>query len=111
MQPVCSEQVEEEDVFETNDDGLNDDNTCLILKVFEVWHYDNIEQYHPTRNPDIGLFTQYVNNFMIMKLGQSSLYIIACCSQKINLLIEFQNSQKKLEMRQMARTPPWEAWA
>uniref|UniRef100_A0A915HTU9 Uncharacterized protein n=1 Tax=Romanomermis culicivorax TaxID=13658 RepID=A0A915HTU9_ROMCU len=36
--------------------------------IFEVWHYDNIEQYHSTRNPDGGLFTQYVNTFMEMKL-------------------------------------------
>uniref|UniRef100_A0A915KJ18 Uncharacterized protein n=1 Tax=Romanomermis culicivorax TaxID=13658 RepID=A0A915KJ18_ROMCU len=33
-----------------------------------VWHYDNIEQYHPTRNPDGGLFTQYVNTLMKIKL-------------------------------------------
>uniref|UniRef100_A0A915IY46 Uncharacterized protein n=1 Tax=Romanomermis culicivorax TaxID=13658 RepID=A0A915IY46_ROMCU len=53
MQPVGNEQLEEEDVFETND---------------EVWHYDNIHQYHPTKNPDDGSFTQYVNIFMKMKL-------------------------------------------
>uniref|UniRef100_A0A915IWV4 Uncharacterized protein n=1 Tax=Romanomermis culicivorax TaxID=13658 RepID=A0A915IWV4_ROMCU len=52
MQPVGSEEVEEED----------------ILKIFEVWHYDKVEQYHPTKNPEGGLFTQYVNTFIKMEL-------------------------------------------
>uniref|UniRef100_A0A915JN84 DNA-directed DNA polymerase n=1 Tax=Romanomermis culicivorax TaxID=13658 RepID=A0A915JN84_ROMCU len=39
-----------------------------ILKIFEVWHYDNIEQHHLTSNGDGGLFIQYVNTFMKMKL-------------------------------------------
>uniref|UniRef100_A0A915KEX4 Uncharacterized protein n=1 Tax=Romanomermis culicivorax TaxID=13658 RepID=A0A915KEX4_ROMCU len=39
-----------------------------ILKIFEVWHYNNVEQYHPMRNPDGGLFTEYVNTFMKLKL-------------------------------------------
>uniref|UniRef100_A0A915HGE1 Uncharacterized protein n=1 Tax=Romanomermis culicivorax TaxID=13658 RepID=A0A915HGE1_ROMCU len=46
-----------------------------ILKVFEIWYYNNVEQYHPTKNPDSGLFTQYFNTFMKMKLllkGQPS---------------------------------------
>uniref|UniRef100_A0A915JE73 Uncharacterized protein n=1 Tax=Romanomermis culicivorax TaxID=13658 RepID=A0A915JE73_ROMCU len=38
-----------------------------ILKIFEVWHFDSVEQYHPTKNPDGGLFTRYVNTFMKMK--------------------------------------------
>uniref|UniRef100_A0A915HWJ0 Uncharacterized protein n=1 Tax=Romanomermis culicivorax TaxID=13658 RepID=A0A915HWJ0_ROMCU len=32
MQHVGSEQVEEEDVFETGDEGVNDDNTCLTTE-------------------------------------------------------------------------------
>uniref|UniRef100_A0A915KAI4 Uncharacterized protein n=1 Tax=Romanomermis culicivorax TaxID=13658 RepID=A0A915KAI4_ROMCU len=79
MQPVGNEQIKEEDVFETNDKGVNDDNTRLTMQekilrqmelgdIFEVWHYNNIEQYHPTKNPDDGLFPQYVNTFMKMKL-------------------------------------------
>uniref|UniRef100_A0A915JXP0 Uncharacterized protein n=1 Tax=Romanomermis culicivorax TaxID=13658 RepID=A0A915JXP0_ROMCU len=39
-----------------------------ILKIFEVWHYDNFEQYHPTKKPDGYSFTQYVDNIMKMKL-------------------------------------------
>uniref|UniRef100_A0A915IN81 Uncharacterized protein n=1 Tax=Romanomermis culicivorax TaxID=13658 RepID=A0A915IN81_ROMCU len=37
-------------------------------KIFEVWLYDYVEQYHRTRYHDGGLFTQYVNIFMKMKL-------------------------------------------
>uniref|UniRef100_A0A915IB23 Uncharacterized protein n=1 Tax=Romanomermis culicivorax TaxID=13658 RepID=A0A915IB23_ROMCU len=36
--------------------------------IASVWHLDNVEQYHPTKNRDGGLFTQYVNTFMKMKL-------------------------------------------
>uniref|UniRef100_A0A915HI91 Uncharacterized protein n=1 Tax=Romanomermis culicivorax TaxID=13658 RepID=A0A915HI91_ROMCU len=44
-----------------------------ILKIFEVWHYNKEEQYHPTKNPEGGVFTQYVNTFMKMKLfGQQN---------------------------------------
>uniref|UniRef100_A0A915HWQ5 Uncharacterized protein n=1 Tax=Romanomermis culicivorax TaxID=13658 RepID=A0A915HWQ5_ROMCU len=39
-----------------------------ILKIFAVWHYNNIEQYHPTENRDGSLSTQYANTFMKMKL-------------------------------------------
>jgi hypothetical protein len=39
-----------------------------ILEIFEVWHYEKLEQYDPVTNPDGGLFTGYVNTFMKMKL-------------------------------------------
>jgi hypothetical protein len=32
-----------------------------------VWHYEKVEQYHPVNNPDGGLFTAYINQFMAMK--------------------------------------------
>uniref|UniRef100_A0A915IYK6 Uncharacterized protein n=1 Tax=Romanomermis culicivorax TaxID=13658 RepID=A0A915IYK6_ROMCU len=43
-----------------------------ILKIFEVWHYDNVEQYHLTENHDSGLFPQYVNTFMKLKLSPTA---------------------------------------
>uniref|UniRef100_A0A915J535 Uncharacterized protein n=1 Tax=Romanomermis culicivorax TaxID=13658 RepID=A0A915J535_ROMCU len=44
-----------------------------ILKILEVWHYDNVGQYHPIRNPDGGLITQYVSTFTKTKLfGQQN---------------------------------------
>uniref|UniRef100_A0A915JXA7 Uncharacterized protein n=1 Tax=Romanomermis culicivorax TaxID=13658 RepID=A0A915JXA7_ROMCU len=39
-----------------------------MTRIFDVWHHDNVEQYRPTKNPDGGLFTQYVDTFMKMKL-------------------------------------------
>jgi hypothetical protein len=38
-----------------------------ILEIYEVWHYEKVEQYHPINNPDGGLFTAYINQFMAMK--------------------------------------------
>uniref|UniRef100_A0A915ISU8 Uncharacterized protein n=1 Tax=Romanomermis culicivorax TaxID=13658 RepID=A0A915ISU8_ROMCU len=64
MQPVGNERIEEE-----------------ILKIFEVWHYDNSEKYHPTKNPDGGLFTQYFNTLMKMKLQHNY-----CCNSNITLI-------------------------
>uniref|UniRef100_A0A915JP04 Uncharacterized protein n=1 Tax=Romanomermis culicivorax TaxID=13658 RepID=A0A915JP04_ROMCU len=44
-----------------------------IFKIFGALHYHNIEQFHLTENPDGGLFTQYFNTFMKMKLfGQGN---------------------------------------
>uniref|UniRef100_A0A915KUR0 Uncharacterized protein n=1 Tax=Romanomermis culicivorax TaxID=13658 RepID=A0A915KUR0_ROMCU len=43
-------------------------NTSIQSRIILIWHYDNVEQYHPTRNPDGGLSTQHVNPFMKMKL-------------------------------------------
>uniref|UniRef100_A0A915KBQ3 Vitellogenin n=1 Tax=Romanomermis culicivorax TaxID=13658 RepID=A0A915KBQ3_ROMCU len=79
MQPVGNEQVKEEDVFETND---------------EVWHYDNLEQYQPTRNPDGGLFTQYVNTFMKIK-GYRCLHIL-----KIDTRMLFNSTKNALNGKQ-----------
>uniref|UniRef100_A0A915HW48 Uncharacterized protein n=1 Tax=Romanomermis culicivorax TaxID=13658 RepID=A0A915HW48_ROMCU len=39
-----------------------------LHQIFEVWHYNNVEKYHPTKKPDGSLFTQYINIFMQMKL-------------------------------------------
>uniref|UniRef100_A0A915KBF4 DNA-directed DNA polymerase n=1 Tax=Romanomermis culicivorax TaxID=13658 RepID=A0A915KBF4_ROMCU len=101
MQSVGNEEVEEEDVFETNDEAFfgghtnaiklyhkmyyNEDGTplekinyvdvCSLYPVINkcgkyptVLLYDNVEQYHPTRNPDGGFFAQYVNTSVEMKL-------------------------------------------
>uniref|UniRef100_A0A915JNQ0 Uncharacterized protein n=1 Tax=Romanomermis culicivorax TaxID=13658 RepID=A0A915JNQ0_ROMCU len=56
--------------IKNNEDGtpVEKINYMDILKISEVWHYDNVEQYHPIRNPDGGLFTQYINIFMKMVL-------------------------------------------
>lgn len=37
-----------------------------MLKVHEVWHYDNIEKYDPDTKTG-GLFTEYINTFLKMK--------------------------------------------
>jgi len=42
----------------------------------EVWHFDKIEKYDPISNPYGGLFTEYVNKFMKMKLVKK-LYAIS----------------------------------
>ena len=37
-----------------------------IVKIYEVWHFDNISQYDPESKSG-GIFTEYVNNFLKMK--------------------------------------------
>jgi len=39
-----------------------------VLKIMEVWHFDQVEVYDKDENPDGGLFSQYVNCFMKLKL-------------------------------------------
>jgi len=34
----------------------------------EVWHYDKFEMYDKDKNQDGGLFSQYVNCFMKLKM-------------------------------------------
>uniref|UniRef100_A0A915KAR5 DNA-directed DNA polymerase n=1 Tax=Romanomermis culicivorax TaxID=13658 RepID=A0A915KAR5_ROMCU len=65
IQPVSNKQIEEDTMQEK---VLPQMELSNILKIFEVWHYDNVEQHHPTKNPEGGFFTQYLNTFMKMKL-------------------------------------------
>uniref|UniRef100_A0A915I0G8 Uncharacterized protein n=1 Tax=Romanomermis culicivorax TaxID=13658 RepID=A0A915I0G8_ROMCU len=49
MQLVGCKQIEEEDVFGTNDEDVNDDNTCLtmqekVLRQTELGMYLNMSQ-------------------------------------------------------------------
>jgi len=37
-----------------------------VLKIYEVWHFENISQYDPTTQTG-GLFTEYVNTFLKVK--------------------------------------------
>lgn len=39
-----------------------------IVKIYYVWHYEQSTQYNKEVNPDGGLFTDYVNTFMKIKL-------------------------------------------
>lgn len=39
----------------------------IVLETYEVWHYDETEQHDHDNNPDRGLFTSYINDFMKLK--------------------------------------------
>ena len=41
-----------------------------MLKVYEVWQYDTVPQYDPSTG-DGGLFAQYMNTFMNIKIEAS----------------------------------------
>ena len=41
-----------------------------LLKVYEVWQYDTITKYDPSTGDD-GLFAQYMNTFMKIKMEAS----------------------------------------
>ena len=41
-----------------------------MLKVYEVWQYDTITKYDP-KTGDGGLFAQYMNTFMKIKMEAS----------------------------------------
>ena len=41
-----------------------------IVRIYEIWHWDNVEQYNP-QNKSGGLFTSYVNTFLKIKQESS----------------------------------------
>jgi len=47
---------------------FNSIDSFQVLQIMEVWHYEKTEKYDKDCNPDGGLFSQYVNCFMKLKL-------------------------------------------
>lgn len=43
------------------------ENGYKIQEIYEVWHYEETEQYDKEENPSGGLFTTYINKFMKLK--------------------------------------------
>ena len=59
----------------------------IVLKVYEVWQYDTITKYDPIIG-DKGLFAQYMNTFMKIKM-EASEYSPQCdTDQEKNKYIE-----------------------
>ena len=69
-----------------------------LLKVYEVWQYDTVTKYDPSTG-DGGLFAQYMNTFMKIKM-EASVYSSHCdTDQEKNKYIERVGAHEGITLR------------
>ena len=68
-----------------------------MLKLYEVWQYDTVSKYDQITD-DGGLFTQYMNTFMKIKI-EASRYPSNCDTDQKNKYIERVRAHKGITLR------------
>ena len=85
----------------------------VIQKIFEVWHYDETEQYDPSTKRG-GLFTEYINTFMKLKQESSGwpkdadtdtqkFEFIDSYYEKEGIMLDYENIEKNPGLRSLAQ--------